>query len=925
MAEVHMNMEENINYRGARWVRADLHLHSPGTYHFTFPQDLNVNQRGLIVKQYVEQLKLQGIEIAAVTDYQQIRSDWFMPIQKAAKEQGIYVYPGVELSFGGASAGKGGLHLLAIFPYESDLKKTNHAIDKMLDNPNEPLILKDGNHRDLKPSSLTDLLPRFYHETNCLFVFAHPNDSSGIFKSYSTGEAAELLVHVLPDAIENFDEKDRQRLADTNKISREALDRIACIENSDNHNIAEIGTKQRSNGAQRSTWLKLSVLDDINAIRLTLHDWRLLTCIGAKPVNTYTHFTQLRVDGSGFLGGLDISFSPELNVLVGGRSVGKSAMLEVLRFVLDLPTYAPAEYREGLIRYGLGSGGKALLNLIQVVKPGVVRRFRFERVLGEATRIYELLGQEEKIVDLTPADVLEEREMPLFFGQKEIYDVTQSSSLQRRLLDEIIGRTARSQIMQIEKRKEDLRRNARVILERQQRLGQREEITNRLKEIGHKISLYEQYGIAEKMAQATALEGDEQRLERAAQELDQADQEWQETRRRWVERWQGVRADLERANSAQNILLRQFAQNIERLENAFEQIFLQGETYVRENAAQLQKLMEQWKRERQPLDEEIRGIKQSLGTQPLDSDELLHLTAERERLLPELAKLQKVEEEIENFRKERLELQQSLRNARHQAWKLRQEQAQNISQALQGRLSIEVEYRAQQKEYSATLENFVQGSGLDKPNVEKIASSPKVPDGIALADFARQGKDKLVQEIGLTDKRAQQLLAFLQEDEQRFFELELLSPDDHVRIALNINNTSHPLEKLSAGQRATAMLLILLTQQERLLLIDQPEDDLDNRFIFDDIVPLLRKQKGKRQLIAATHNPNIPVLAHAELIVALEARDEKAQIALQGAMDNRAIQNFVRKVMEGGEKAFRLRAEKYGLTISKQENLDGSL
>jgi len=240
-------------------------------------------------------------------------------------------------------------------------------------------------------------------------------------------------------------------------------------------------------------------------------------------------------------------------------------------------------------------------------------------------------------------------------------------------------------------------------------------------------------------------------------------------------------------------------------------------------------------------------------------------------------------------------------------------------------LSIEVEYRAQQKEYSATLENFVQGSGLDKPNVEKIASSPKVPDGIALADFARQGKDKLVQEIGLTDKRAQQLLAFLQEDEQRFFELELLSPDDHVRIALNINNTSHPLEKLSAGQRATAMLLILLTQQERLLLIDQPEDDLDNRFIFDDIVPLLRKQKGKRQLIAATHNPNIPVLAHAELIVALEARDEKAQIALQGAMDNRAIQNFVRKVMEGGEKAFRLRAEKYGLTISKQENLDGSL
>jgi len=120
------------------------------------------------------------------------------------------------------------------------------------------------------------------------------------------------------------------------------------------------------------------------------------------------------------------------------------------------------------------------------------------------------------------------------------------------------------------------------------------------------------------------------------------------------------------------------------------------------------------------------------------------------------------------------------------------------------------------------------------------------------------------------------------------------------------------LEHLSDGQRATAMLLLLLVQADRLLLVDQPEDDLDNRFIYEDIVRILRKQKGKRQLLAATHNPNIPVLGHAELIVALDAANEQAFISTQGAIDQKDIQEFVRNVMEGGEDAFRKRAQKYG-------------
>lgn len=99
------------------------------------------------------------------------------------------------------------------------------------------------------------------------------------------------------------------------------------------------------------------------------------------------------------------------------------------------------------------------------------------------------------------------------------------------------------------------------------------------------------------------------------------------------------------------------------------------------------------------------------------------------------------------------------------------------------------------------------------------------------------------------------------------------------------------------------------------LIIDQPEDDLDNRFIYEDIVQILRNAKGKRQIIVATHNPNIPVLGDAELIVAMDVHEGKARISAQGAVDRLEVRDAVKRIMEGGEDAFKRRAEKYGWFI----------
>ncbi|MET7952257.1 hypothetical protein [Micromonospora sp. NPDC005324] len=139
-------------------------------------------------------------------------------------------------------------------------------------------------------------------------------------------------------------------------------------------------------------------------------------------------------------------------------------------------------------------------------------------------------------------------------------------------------------------------------------------------------------------------------------------------------------------------------------------------------------------------------------------------------------------------------------------------------------------------------------------------------------------------------------------------------------IRLHVDGEAKTLDRLSAGQRATAILLLIFAIDGRCMILDQPEDDLDNRFIFDDVVQMIRSQKalsldgGNRQIIAATHNPNIPVLGDAELVVVLDAGNDQVRVLAQGSIDADDIRIHIRQVLEGGEEAFLRRYKKYGGT-----------
>ena len=121
-----------------------------------------------------------------------------------------------------------------------------------------------------------------------------------------------------------------------------------------------------------------------------------------------------------------------------------------------------------------------------------------------------------------------------------------------------------------------------------------------------------------------------------------------------------------------------------------------------------------------------------------------------------------------------------------------------------------------------------------------------------------------------------------------------------------------PLHELSPGQRCSAVLPILLLNGRSPLIIDQPEDNLDNRLIRQVIVNVLVSIKLRRQVIVATHNPNLPVLGDAEQTIVLAAIDEKqSQVRAQGNLDERPIVDAVTEIMEGGREAFQYRQSIY--------------
>ena len=218
------------------------------------------------------------------------------------------------------------------------------------------------------------------------------------------------------------------------------------------------------------------------------------------------------------------------------------------------------------------------------------------------------------------------------------------------------------------------------------------------------------------------------------------------------------------------------------------------------------------------------------------------------------------------------------------------------------------------------MENHVRSLGGRIADTVEILRNAEALSLSSLAAACREGKEELVRQYGLPAAQAERLAQSGTDFIARTEELELPAT---TSVRLNVAREGETpvwkkLDELSTGQKATAVLLLLLLDAKGPLVVDQPEDDLDNRFITEYIVPKVKEQKKRRQFAFATHNANIPVLGDAELIAGLVPPVIVAGTEVHlpdeniGSIDSEKVCELVEETLEGGRDAFELRRLKYG-------------
>lgn len=626
-----------------------------------------------------------------------------------------------------------------------------------------------------------------------------------------------------------------------------------------------------------------------------------------KP-NRVSHHTvvRLRVTG-GFLGGLQLDFADGLNCFIGGRGAGKTTALEFLRFGLGLmpdPKANAQRHRtiEGLVKANLGAGRVSV-----DVRTKTNMLYTAGRAASEAVQVVNEQGLAVPIAldrDLIfSADV---------FSQNEIEDIASSSAAQLSLLDRFqeqessaIQRDIVQQQRKIEESSVELRRLDRDIDDLRAKASELPAIEEKLKglvEVGGQNS--DQINAAHS---AKALRTREQK---APDALIAA---IQKTVREVANNSAGLRATVEaqvdsavqegpnrEAFAAIIAVAHRFQEEVQRAADAIAIAAVEAEKKLRACAltlADVHATQEALYRELVSETEQQGG--RAAERTALQASHATAVAAHKEQ--------QAKEKQRETFRAERVRLLGRMSELRDQRFGLRKTVADRLSRQFPT-IRVTVTQAAEQDSYRELLTDSLKGIGIKQAVAAERLAQVFLPTELAEV-IARTRDDVLAERTGFDDERSRKIIAALGSSGIAY-QLESVDLEDRPCIELRDGATYKESTKLSTGQRCTTILPILLVQSERPLLVDQPEDNLDNAFVYDTIVKALRDVKGGRQVIFVTHNPNIPVLGEAERVFVFASDGQQASLRQVGTVDE--CKADIELILEGGREAFLQRKTRYG-------------
>ena len=830
-----------------------------------------------------------GVSVLAVAG-----PDGVAAFRTAAMGQGITVFPGFEVT------SSEGIHVLCIYPPDTDEGQLERFLGQFGMDPPVPSV-------DQASASFENVLTRVRLQGG-IAIAAHAASAAGL--SPQAWRSEDLLAVRIPGPIEELPEDARRilenRHADYRRVHPAGDKQAVAVINAQevaaaadlDHPAATCRIKMSEVSIEG---LRQAFLDPDSRIRLNRQD-------GESEAEAHTELMSLAWDG-GFLDGASISLNPNLNVLVGGHGAGKSTIIESLRYVLALDPVGEeaGKAHQGIVRHVLRSGTKVALR-VRCYRPAT-REYLIERTVPNPPVVRDENGL---VSNLLPKDILPRVEV---YGQHEISELARSGEKLTRLLDRFAQPDPSMAGRKADLRR-DLRRTREVLLDVQAELRHIEERLAALPSLEETLERFREVGLEERLRGRSLLVRGEQVMDSIPERLrtfrDGLAAMRQELPLNRVFLSPEALADLPGRD-----ILGGADRVLERLSNDLQSIVRQLDEALARADAGIAEVRSHWDRHRLEVQAAYEAILRELQQAAVDGEEFIRLRGEIEGLRPlqdRQSLLQQQESEYLNRRRALLAEWEDVKAAEFRAL---DRAAQNVSSRLTGRVQVEVTAAGNKEPLATLLRNRI-GGNL-KSTIEKLAGL----DTMSLVDLAaacRDGVDALIDAYGLTRSQARNVAEAGPDIALRIEELEL-PPTTTIRL-----NTAPPgaapswqaLDALSIGQKATAVLLLLLLESDAPLIVDQPEGDLDNRSITEGIVPRMREEKQRRQFIFSTHNANIPVLGDAELILGLTASGEsgggQGRIAPEhlGSIDTQLVRALVEDILEGGKDAFETRRLKYG-------------
>ncbi len=911
-------------WNGSRWWKFDFHVHTPVSDDYgKGPDQATLKQR--TPREWLLDYMRIGIDCVAITDHN--TGKWVDQLKTALRElqseqpdgfRTIHVFPGMEVSV------NGGIHVLAIFDPSkttSDLDALRGAVEYQ-ENP--------GRSNGVTRKSFVEVVGAVA-SAGGISIPAHVDEDNGLFQVTGT---------TLQQALDCEDIFAMELLNPAYQKPQSYIDKSLCwteIRGSDAHHPSgNVG--QRYPGSH-FTWVKMGS-PSIEGLRLALLDGPLSirrSDQGAEDPNEHAPLVleSIEVSKARFLGqskSFAIGLNPWLNSLIGGRGTGKSTVVEFLRIAMrredELPDDLKAEFEKYERVYPDREDGGLLTNdaAIRVIYRKNGSRFRVQwNPAGDLEPI-----EQEADGDWRRAEGDIRQRFPVrIYSQKQIFQLAKTPLALLRVVDEAPEVDRHSWA---ERWKEDegrflsLRAKAREIAAG---LAEEPRLRGELDDVKRKLAIFEQAGHADVLKSFQ---------KRSRQQRDVA---------AWEEGWTGAGEQLRKVaaeivpdlldettfdpDSAVDTELHEHATKVhDRLDEI--------RKAVEVLASQTDEVLAEWRKSRgesswkQSVDaaaQAYQELRENLAREGAGDPAAYGEFVQRRQVIEQRLK------ELDERKKQVEELKEQADTHLQRLVKIRRELTESRRKFLNDVLSENRYVRIQVVPYGAreTVEaEFRRLLQREDRGFEKDIGSPG--GGGLLGELYRNSngtegieqnlaniKDK-VRKIALdqydagtvADRRFATLIGKL--PPEAIDRLDLWFPEDSLDVQYSTTGDGRHFRSIqegSPGQKTAALLAFLLSYGEEPLILDQPEDDLDNHLIYDLIVTQLREVKSHRQVIVVTHNANIVVNGDAELVVALSARGGETQKECDGCLQESLVRKTICTVMEGGSKAFEQRYRRIAL------------